>query len=58
MDRGGVGDLRVALDRMIESAEFWSGHPDREHTPICWTLHAACALKRVRDALDGEDGED
>lgn len=24
-----------------------------KHTPTCWRLHPACALKRVTDLMDG-----
>lgn len=31
-----------------------------KHTPTCWTMHPACALKRVLDLMNGElaDGSD
>lgn len=58
MSEGGVGDLREVLERMIQSADFYASLLETNHTPTCWKIHTACALRRVRDLLDGEDGEE
>lgn len=53
----GVGDLRKAVQRMIDSADFYASLSEIRHTPTCWNYHTACALRRVLDVLDGEEEE-
>lgn len=57
MDESGERNLREVLERMILSAEFYDSLFNSSHTPTCWKNHTACALKRIRDVLDGEDVE-
>ena len=47
--------LRDVIRQMAETAEFYAGVVELRHTPTCWKLHTACALRRVLDVLDGED---
>jgi hypothetical protein len=58
MRKDDAGDLRDVLNHMIESAEFYEALWQQRHHPTCWKMHTACALKRIRDLLDGEDGEE